>query len=672
MHNYETIVPDSKGKFSPMRVSCCVKQIRKAQPFGLALAYLVFGLLWIYGTDSLVEGISQDSGLRETVSLYKGILFVVVTAILFYKVLSSRLRALQQSISSHYEYVIKNANDIFFLAEADEPRRIVEANDRALLAYGYSRDALIGMPISVLRPPEFREQVALDMENYFERHAGRLYETFHQRKDGSRFPVEINGRIVVIDGQRFSQAVIRDISERKLHESMLAISRQRLLTLIDSLPDPAWMKDHEGRYLVVNEPYAKFVDAKTADMIGKTSEVFFAPEAAASFQANEQKVIDTCTASVVEYSFFTVDGMRCYETVVVPIQGQNSAESGTVGIARDITERKTAEEERRRHAEEMVAFMANIPEPAVRFDESLHCIFLNPAAQQLAIELGFEMMNKPIEESGMSSANARLLHDAVESAFATRKKAEIELVERVGDRLLVIKVHLVYQFNNLTMRGTILCFGHDISEARQREVERHQHEHQINDMLVQTIHAMALTVEKRDPYTAGHQDRTARLAVAIGLELGLPEHQIQGIRLGGMIHDIGKIYVPSEILNRPGRLTEPEMALIRTHPEVGYDIVKGVEFIWPVKEVVLQHHERFDGTGYPHGLKGNDIAIEARIVAVADVIEAISSHRPYRPALGVEQGLEEIRSGSGTRYDPVVAAACLALFAENRFHFPSK
>lgn len=182
-------------------------------------------------------------------------------------------------------------------------------------------------------------------------------------------------------------------------------------------------------------------------------------------------------------------------------------------------------------------------------------------------------------------------------------------------------------------------------------------------MLIQTIRAIALTVEKRDPYTAGHQHRVSLLATAMGVEMGMDEDALEGLRLGAMIHDLGKIYLPAEILTRPGRLTEIEFALVKTHSEVGREIVSGIAFPWPVAEIIYQHHERLDGTGYPRGLKGDQILPEAQILAVADVVEAMASHRPYRAALGIETALAEIQHGAGSAYSPDVVALCLRLFA---------
>lgn len=171
------------------------------------------------------------------------------------------------------------------------------------------------------------------------------------------------------------------------------------------------------------------------------------------------------------------------------------------------------------------------------------------------------------------------------------------------------------------------------------------------------IQAMGRTIEFRDPYTAGHQRRVANLAVAIAKEMGIPKDQLEWIHMAGKIHDLGKISVPAEILSKPGKLNGNEFAFIKTHPKVGYDIIADIEFSWPLAQVILQHHERINGSGYPQGLSGEDILFEARILCVADVVEAMASHRPYRPALGIEKALSEISENKGVLYDPHVASA---------------
>jgi putative nucleotidyltransferase with HDIG domain len=184
--------------------------------------------------------------------------------------------------------------------------------------------------------------------------------------------------------------------------------------------------------------------------------------------------------------------------------------------------------------------------------------------------------------------------------------------------------------------------------------------------LQSTINAISEIVESRDPYTAGHQKRVSDIACAIAEEMDLSFEMTTGIHMASLIHDLGKMYIPAEILSKPGKLSDLEFNMMKSHPEVGYNILKNIEFNHPVADVVYQHHERMDGSGYPRGLSGNEILIEARIIAVADVVEAMSSHRPYRPSLGIEKALEEITKGKGTTYDSKSVDACLKLFKEEK------
>lgn len=183
------------------------------------------------------------------------------------------------------------------------------------------------------------------------------------------------------------------------------------------------------------------------------------------------------------------------------------------------------------------------------------------------------------------------------------------------------------------------------------------------------VQALASLIQMKDPYTDGHQRRVADLACAIAAKMGLSDDRIRGLRLAALVHDIGKITVPAGILNKPGRLTEAEFSLIKGHPRTGYDILKKIDFNWPVADIVLQHHERLDGSGYPQGLRGSEILLEARILGVADVVEAMASHRPYRPARGIARALAEIARNAGVLYDSDVVRACLELFQEGGFRF---
>ena len=190
---------------------------------------------------------------------------------------------------------------------------------------------------------------------------------------------------------------------------------------------------------------------------------------------------------------------------------------------------------------------------------------------------------------------------------------------------------------------------------------------QVEHSLNKTIIAIAAMVEQRDPYTAGHQRRVADLAVAIATEMGLSSTQIMGLRMASVVHDIGKIHIPAEIPSKPSRLSAAEYEIIKTHAKAGWEVLKNIDFPWPVADIVYQHHEKLDGSGYPQGLKGDEILLEAKILTVADVVEAMSGHRPYRPALGILPALQEIMQHKGTLFDEKVVDACVKLFIEKGY-----
>jgi putative nucleotidyltransferase with HDIG domain len=228
---------------------------------------------------------------------------------------------------------------------------------------------------------------------------------------------------------------------------------------------------------------------------------------------------------------------------------------------------------------------------------------------------------------------------------------------------------------NIWQRLIVLCFfvvfASHIKYTENKQLEADEKLQKTLDSLRSafgtTIKVMVSAIEMRDPYTAGHLKKSADIARAIAVEMGLDKENINGIRMAGIIHDIGKISIPTEILTRPSKLSKLEFSLIRKHSQSGYDMLKDIESPWPLAEIVYQHHERMDGTGYPRNLKGDDILPEARILAVADVVEAMASHRPYRAALGIDKALEEIEKNKGILYDEAVADACLRLFREKGY-----
>lgn len=223
---------------------------------------------------------------------------------------------------------------------------------------------------------------------------------------------------------------------------------------------------------------------------------------------------------------------------------------------------------------------------------------------------------------------------------------------------------------------TMLVNASMCAQARQEQGERKRIEEelqrsddQLHETFIATVNALATTIEMKDPYTAAHQRWVTRLACAIASEMNLPQEQIKGLHMAGLIHDIGKLDVPAELLIKPSRLTEIEYEAIKIHPQSGYNIVREIQFPWPIAQIVLQHHERINGSGYPQGISGSDIILEARLLAVADVVESMSSHRPYRNAHGIEFALEEISKNRGVLYDPDVVKACLRVFKDKAFQF---
>jgi PAS domain S-box-containing protein len=242
-----------------------------------------------------------------------------------------------------------------------------------------------------------------------------------------------------------------------------------------------------------------------------------------------------------------------------------------------------------------------------------------------------------------------------------------------GKVIGVINMYIEEKHKQNKREEEFLCTVADvlvgIIQHKQAEDEIRQNLHNLRKAIEGSIELTALMVEAKDPYTAGHQRRVSILSCAIAKEMDLSEEQIEGTKIAGLIHDLGKISIPSEILSKPGRITDIEFSLIKNHPQIGYNILKTTKFPWPIKQIVLQHHERMDGSGYPSGLSGEKILIEARILGVADVVEAISSHRPYRPALGIGKALEEISKNRGILYDPKVVDACFNLFTKKGFKF---
>ncbi|GAB6036289.1 response regulator [Fundidesulfovibrio butyratiphilus] len=311
--------------------------------------------------------------------------------------------------------------------------------------------------------------------------------------------------------------------------------------------------------------------------------------------------------------------------------------------------------------------LQSLGEAVVTTDADNKVRFLNPAAERML-------------EYNLETAQGRFLADIVNlscsvpslrperSPLAEAKLAPSILRTPSGRTLPVETQSTPLMDDHGRPLGSVLVIR-DISDLVRANTAIEQNLANLRDTLEATVEALAVTAEKRDPYTAGHQQRVSSLAVAVARRLGLEEDRVESVRVAGQLHDIGKISVPAEILTKPTRLTPIEMQLVQIHPEVGYDILRNIPFPTPVARFVRAHHERLDGSGYPDRLAGDAIPLEARILCVADVVEAMSSHRPYRPALGVDRALEEVTRNRGRLYDKAVVDACVKVFEEDSFSF---
>jgi len=333
-----------------------------------------------------------------------------------------------------------------------------------------------------------------------------------------------------------------------------------------------------------------------------------------------------------------------------------------ISLIRQFTERKRAEDQLRLEAQ----LLDCVTDSIFLHDFEGNCFYVNESAYKSRgysrdelIGMNLHALDSPKYSRTIQKQGRDLMkrgQAAFESAHV-RKDQSIMPVE--------VQARIVESGG----RKLILSVARDITERKRGQEKLQQSYRKLQRTMEGTTLAFELATEMRDPYTSGHQRRATRLACAIAREMGVCKERIEGIHMAGSIHDVGKMYVPSEILARPAPLTEAEFSLIKVHPKAGHDILRAAEAAWPIAQIVLQHHERMDGSGYPSGLSGGDILLEARILAVADVVEAMSSHRPYRPAYPIDKALLQIMQKKDVLYDCNAVDACLSLFTEKGFKF---
>jgi PAS domain S-box-containing protein/putative nucleotidyltransferase with HDIG domain len=468
--------------------------------------------------------------------------------------------------------------------------------------------------------------------------------------------------------------VIRDITERGHAEQALRESEERYRTLVETSPDAIVVTDLQGTITAVSNQALDLYGCNDAEvLLGKNAFDFIIPKDRPRAMQNLQKVIKEGIVRVTEYALLKNDGtIYCAELNAALIRDAHGQPKAFIATMRDITSRKRSHEALRRSEEKYktltehinVGIYRNTAGPKGNFIEANPTIIKMFGYDSKTEILDVNVADLYQNPKDRARFNEKILRDGYvrNEELWLKKKDGTPMICSVS-AVAVKDEHGAVQYYD----GII----EDITARKHTEEDRQKNFMKLDRILEETVDALASTLGKRDPYTGGHQKRVTSLACSIAAEMGLPSNQIKGLRLAGLLHDIGKIAIPAEILSKPSRLTEAEFNIVKDHPQIGHDIIKSVEFPWPIADIVLQHHELLDGSGYPIGLKDGKIRIEAKIMVVADVVEAMCSHRPYRPAHSLEMTLDEISKFRGILYDDDIVDICVKLFLDKAFRFNS-
>lgn len=605
----------------------------------------------------------------------------------------------------------------------DDEGKLTYWNPAAELIFGYRREEMLGQDLHhVLMPARYRAAFEKGFSMFrltgIGPFIGKTLQLTAVRKDGNEFPVSLSISAFRLNEHWNAVGILRDVTEDQLAEA----ARTQLAAIVESSVVAIIGVDLNGVTTSWNLGAENVYGYTATEMIGQPGAVL----APADRQQEIQNLIEKIKRSEEVLRFETTRVRKDRRLIDVslalsPIRNERGDLVGVSAVAHDISEMKNAERKLRAANRTLktrsscnLALIHAVNEMAL-MEEMCH-ILVDVGSYRFAW-VGFaqhdeEKTVQPVARYGyekgclegiqLSWADTERGRSPWGTAIRTgvaqihQYSANDPTVMHWDDEPLkrayrsIIALPLRY---NIEKMGVLTIYASDPEAFRAEEVEliteladdlsygitalrthadQEKSVARLQKSMESTISAVASMVEMRDPYTTGHQQRVAELAVAIGHAMGLPEQKVYGLRLAGIVHDLGKIHVPAEILSKPGKLSKIEFEMIRTHPEVGYDILKNVDFLWPIAKTVLQHHERIDGSGYPAGLKGDQILLEAKIIAVADVVEAISSHRPYRPAFGIEAALKELRDNRGKYYDPEVVDVCVSLFTENAFSFEGR
>jgi PAS domain S-box-containing protein/putative nucleotidyltransferase with HDIG domain len=573
-------------------------------------------------------------------------------------------KALKES-EEKYRLLIENANEGIFVAQDG---LFKFANARVWDISGYSMDELGTRPFGHYIHPEDRDMV---LDKYARRLQGEIIEdTYPFRiitKEGKIAWVEVGAIQSEWEGKPAILGFMTDITERKQTEDALRESEEKYRQLVETANEVIF---------VVQDLKIKFFNRRAIDLTGYSSDelkempfaqLVYPDDLAMVADGHQRRLQGEPFERVYPFRYVLKNGAVGWaeiNTTLITWEGRPA----TLSFLSDITERKQAEDALRDSEEQYRAVVENAREGIIVL-QGEYIKFVN---QYIPVLLGYSkdfLLTHPFLD--YIHPDDRL---TVIERYMQRLAGE-PIMEALTARLLASSGSYVWTEIRAVViewedKPATLNFVTDITESKKAQADLKKAFETITSTLEGTMEAVAMMSELRDPYTAGHQKMVTHLALAIAKEMKLPEDRLRALRVAGLLHDVGKVYVPSEILSKPGKLSELERGLAKAHASAGYDIVKAIKFPWPVDEMVHQHHERMDGSGYPRGLKGDQIMLEARILAVADTVEAMMSHRPYRAALGMDKALDEIIQNRGILYDETVVDTCVLLFREKGFKFP--